>query len=140
MKPIAYLSATIGVLGGVLSQMFGGWDQALGTLLIFMAIDYMTGLMVGFTGKSKKTQSGALNSHVGYIGLCKKFLVLLYIIIATRLDMLLNLTFCRDAVIVGFIVNELVSITENAGLLGIPMPAPIKKAIDILHAKEGKKE
>ena len=70
----------------------------------------------------------------------KKLLVMLYVIIGTRLDMLLGLTFCRDAVIIGFIVNELLSITENAGLLGIPMPEPIKKAIDVLHAKEETKE
>lgn len=136
MKPLHYLATTVGLIGGMLAQLVGGWDQAMITLVIFMVIDYITGLIVAGAGKSTKTKSGSLNSHVGFIGLSKKFLVMLYVIIATRLDMLLNLTFCRDAVIIGFIANELISITENAGLLGIPMPEPIKKAIDVLHAKE----
>lgn len=136
MKPLHYLSTTVGLIGGMLAQLVGGWDQAMMTLLLFMVIDYITGLIVAGAGKSTKTKSGSLNSHIGFIGLSKKFLVMLYVIIATRLDMLLGLTFCRDAIIIGFIANELISITENAGLLGIPMPEPIKKAIDVLHAKE----
>lgn len=136
MKPLHYLSTTVGLIGGMLAQLVGGWDQAMTTLVLFMVIDYITGLIVAATGKSTKTKSGSLNSHIGFVGLSKKFLVMLYVIIATRLDMLLGLTFCRDAIIIGFIANELISITENAGLLGIPMPEPIKKAIDVLHAKE----
>lgn len=140
MKPLHYLSTTVGLIGGMLAQLVGGWDQAMITLIIFMVIDYITGLIVAGAGKSTKTQSGSLNSYIGFIGLSKKLLVMLYVIIGTRLDMLLGLTFCRDAVIIGFIANELLSITENAGLLGIPMPEPIKKAIDVLHAKEDSKE
>ena len=140
MKPVYYLSTTVGLIGGMITQLVGGWDQAMTTLIIFMVIDYITGLIVAGAGKSTKTQSGSLNSHIGFIGLSKKLLVMLYVIIGTRLDMLLGLTFCRDAVIIGFIVNELISITENAGLLGIPMPEPIKKAIDVLHTKEDSKE
>lgn len=140
MKPLHYLSTTVGLIGGMLAQLVGGWDQAMITLVLFMVIDYITGLIVAGAGKSTKTKSGSLNSHIGFIGLSKKLLVMLYVIIATRLDMLLGLTFCRDAIIIGFIANELISITENAGLLGIPMPEPIKKAIDVLHAKEETKE
>lgn len=140
MKPLHYLSTSVGLIGGMLAQLVGGWDQAMITLVLFMVIDYITGLIVAGAGKSTKTKSGSLNSHIGFIGLSKKLLVMLYVIIATRLDMLLGLTFCRDAIIIGFIANELISITENAGLLGIPMPEPIKKAIDVLHAKEETKE
>ena len=140
MKPISYISTAIGLLGGFLAQIFGGWDQALITLLIFMGIDYITGLMVAFSGKSTKTKSGGANSHIGYVGLCKKCLVLLFVIIGTRLDMLLGLTFCRDAVIIGFVTNELVSIIENAGLLGVKIPKVIEQAIDILKSKKDNKE
>ena len=100
MKPLHYLSTSVGLIGGMLAQLVGGWDQAMTTLVLFMVIDYITGLIVAGAGKSTKTKSGSLNSHIGFIGLSKKLLVMLYVIIATRLDMLLGLTFCRDAIII----------------------------------------
>ncbi len=133
------LLTVLGVIGGAITSLFGGWDSALTTLLIFMAADYVTGLIVaGVFHKSKKTETGALQSHAGWVGICKKGVILLIVLIAYRLDLTIGSTFIRDAVIIAFIGNELISIVENAGLMGVPIPSAITKAIDILKNKEDK--
>lgn len=130
------LTAT-GVTGSFITGAFGGWDKGLITLVIFMAIDYVTGLMVaGVFKKSKKSENGALESRAGFKGLCKKCMVLLFVLIAHRLDFMLGANYIRDAVIIAFIANETVSVVENAGLMGVPIPAIITKAIDVLNKKE----
>lgn len=132
----------IGVTGGFISALFGGWSSALTTLIIFMAIDYITGIIVaGVFKKSKKTETGALESYTGWKGLCRKGVSLLIVLIACRLDITLGSSFIRDAVIIAFIANETISIIENAGLMGIPIPSIITKAIDCLEedSKEIKK-
>lgn len=125
-----------GILGGFISMAFGGWDAALTTLVIFMAIDYITGLMLaGIFKKSQKTHSGALESRVGFKGLCRKGMALLIVLVAVRLDLAVGSSFIKDATVIAFIVNETISIIENAGLMGVPIPEPIIKAIDILKTK-----
>ena len=117
--------------------MFGGWDMALATLILFMAIDYVTGMMVaGIFHKSKKTENGALDSHVGWQGICKKGISLLIVLVACRLDLLINTNFIRDSTVIAFIVNELLSIIENAGLMEIPIPKGITEALEVLKSKE----
>lgn len=128
-----------GVIGGAIASAFGGWNQAMATLLIFMAVDYITGMIVaGVFHRSGKTESGTLSSNVGFRGLIKKGVCLLIVLVAARLDLLLGIEYMRDAVIIAFILNELISIVENAGLMGIPIPAVIKKAIDVLQDKGDK--
>ncbi len=128
-----------GVIGAWIATLLGGWNSALGTLIIFMVADYITGLIVaGVFHKSGKTESGTLNSHAGWKGLCKKGVMLLFVLIAHRLDMVIGADYIRNTVIIGFIANELISIAENAGLMGLKMPKVIKKAIDVLQSKEEK--
>ncbi len=138
LKGIA--SAVVGLIGSAISVLFGGWSTGLCTLLIFMCIDYITGLIVaGVFKNSPKTHSGALESRAGWKGLIRKGVTLLTVLIGYRLDLLLRTAYIRDAVTIAFITNEIISITENAGLMGIPMPEAIKKAIDILKGgQEGK--
>lgn len=131
----------IGVVGGFIASLFGGWDAALTTLIIFMGIDYVTGLIVaGVFNNSTKSENGALESRAGWKGLCRKGVTLLIVLIACRLDMVIGSSFMRDAAVIAFIANELISIVENAGLMGIPVPAVIKKAIDILKSKAESEE
>ena len=126
----------LGVIGSFIAKFFGGWDAAMTTLVIFMGIDYLMGLIVaGVFKRSGKSENGALDSRAGFKGLCKKSVVLLIVLIAYRLDLVLGSTFIKDAVIIGYIANETISIIENAGLMGIPIPEVIKKAIDILKKK-----
>lgn len=62
-------------------------------------------------------------------------MTLLFVLIAYRLDLAIGVNYIRDAVVIGFIANELISIVENAGLMGLPLPTVITKAIDILTKK-----
>lgn len=131
------ICTTVGIIGSFIVSLLGGWDNGLITLVLFMAIDYITGLIVaGVFHQSKKTQTGALESRAGFKGLCRKGVVLLFVLIANRLDIVLNVSYIRDAVIIGFMANELISIVENAGLMGIPLPAVINNAVDILANKD----
>lgn len=133
------LYSIIGAVGGFMAMAFGGWSDALITLMIFMSVDYVTGLAVaGIFKKSKKSESGALESRAGFKGICRKGVALLIVLVATRLDVVMKTTYIKDAVIIAFIANESISIIENAGLMGIPIPSVITKAIDILK-KESEK-
>ncbi len=130
------LCTIVGTVGGFIASLFGGWDTALATLLIFMAVDYATGLIVaGVFHKSQKTENGALESRAGWKGLCRKGTSLLVVLVAYRLDLVIGSNFVKDATIIAFIANETISIIENAGLMGAPIPAVIVKAIDVLKQK-----
>ena len=130
------ICAWAGVVGGVIASLFGGFDAALVTLVIFMAVDYITGIVVaGVFKNSPKTEGGALDSHVGLMGLFRKGGMLLIVLIAARLQTLTDISFIRDAVVIAFITNETISIIENAGLMGIPIPQVLLKAIEVLKSK-----
>ena len=127
----------LGIVGSYISQLFGGWSMDLQTLLLFMVVDYVSGLILaGVFKKSEKTKSGALSSNVGFKGLCKKIGILFCVLIAYRLDISIGTDYIRTAVIIAFIVNEAVSIIENVGLMGVPIPPVILKAIDVLKNKK----
>lgn len=135
MEKFAFNTA-IGLVGGLLNTIFGGWTPALTTLIVFMAVDYISGLIVaGVFKKSKKTNTGALESRAGFKGLCRKCMMLFMVLVAYRLDIVLGSDFVRNAVIIAFIANETISIAENAGLMGLKLPPVITKAIDILNSK-----
>lgn len=133
------ICTVLGIAGGALAQAFGGWDTGMTTLLIFMAIDYLTGLLVaGVFHSSPKSESGSLESKAGWKGLIRKGCTLLFVLIGARLDMVMGTTVVRDGVIIGFLLNEVISIVENAGLMGIPLPAALTNAIELLkNKKEG---
>lgn len=125
----------LALVGGTLAELFGGWDKALQTLIIFMALDWITGgiLLPGVFQKSPKSVNGAMESRAGWKGLCRKAMTLLYVLIAVRLDMLMKTDYLRDAVCIGFIANEALSIVENAALMGVPLPSAIRKGIEVLQ-------
>ena len=101
-----------------------------------MAVDYISGSVVALVfHKSTKTESGAYNSLYGLKGLCKKGLMLLFVLVAVQIDRVLGTQYVRDAVCIGFSVNEVLSIIENLGLAGIPMPEPVLKALEQLQHK-----
>ena len=131
------ISAIIGTVGGLLASLFGGWDLLLKTLLIFMAIDWFTGgfLLPAVFKKSPKSENGALESRAGWKGLCRKGMTLVFVLIAVRLDLLIGSHYFRDAVCIAFIANEALSIIENAGLMGMPLPESLKRAVSVLEKK-----
>ena len=126
----------IGLIGSGLCWAFGGWDAAMAALLVCMAVDYISGSIVALVfHKSTKTETGAYNSAYGLKGLCKKGLMLLFVLVAVQIDLILNIDYARDAVCIGFCANEVLSIVENLGLAGIPMPQAITKALEQLQKK-----
>lgn len=128
-------------IGSALSYFIGGVDTMFVVLCVFLAVDYISGIIVACVfKKSTKTESGKLNSMVSFKGLCKKFFVVILVGIAHLLDVVLDTNFIRGGVVVAFISNETISIIENAGLMGIPIPAPLQKAIDILQDREVKSD
>lgn len=130
------LCTAAGVVGSFIASLFGGWDTGIGTLVLFMVIDFFSGLAVaGIFKRSTKTKTGALESKAGFKGLCRKCMTLLFVLIAYRLDLAIGTNYIRDMVIIGFMANELISIVENAGLMGLPLPAALIKAIDVLKRK-----
>lgn len=127
----------IGTVGATIANFFGGWNAALTTLLIFMAIDYISGLIVaGVFHSSTKTETGTLESKAGWKGLCRKGMTFLIVLVSYRLDVAIGANYIKDAVCIAFIANESISIIENAGLMGVPIPKVIMNAIDVLKNKE----
>lgn len=130
------LTAGVGALGGLMSWLYGGFGDAMLVLIVFMALDYMTGLIVaGVFHKSSKSESGALESKAGWKGLCRKGMTLGIVMMAALLDRIMGTAYIRDAVVVGFIFNESLSILENAGLMGVSYPKALKNALDLLNQK-----
>lgn len=118
------------VIGGLTSFLFGGWSSLLGALVLFTAIDYVTGFLAA--GKE-----GKLSSQVGRWGIARKVVMFLVVAVAYQLDQVLgDGTVLRDAVIFFYLANELLSILENAGRLGLPIPPIIRQAVEILRQKK----
>lgn len=131
---------TAGAVGGAIAAAFGGWTHDLSWLIAFMSIDYITGLLVAFLGKSPKTEGGGLSSAVGWLGLVRKLATLLLVLVAHGLDVMIGVEYVKTAAVIAFMVNEVLSIIENAGLLGVPMPEIFKKALEVLKGKGEEQE
>ena len=127
----------LSVAGSFIARALGGWDTALQTLIILMAIDYITGLLIAAVWqKSSKSQTGALESKAGFKGLVRKGLILLVVLIGVQLDAILGLqAFCRTAIILFFCGNEGLSIVENLGVMGLPLPDFVKTKFEQLKDK-----
>lgn len=131
------LLTAIGTAGSFIAGALGGWDAAMITLVYFMLVDYVTGWILAVVfKKSHKTESGGYSSAIGLKGICKKFMILLLVMVAYRLDQLIGGSYIRDGACIVFIGNEAMSILENAGLMGLPIPKVITDALDVLHTKQ----
>ena len=115
-------------IGGWRGYFLGGCDGLLIALLLFVITDYITGVMCAIADKK-------LSSAVGFKGICRKVLIFLLVGIANILDMQVIGTgsVLRTAVIFFYISNEGVSLLENAGHLGLPIPVKIKSVLEQLH-------
>ena len=130
------LMLSLGVIGSGLSCLLGGWDTAIQTLCIFMMVDYLSGLIVaGVFHNSPKTSDGTLESRAGWKGLIRKGYTLIIVMVANRVDLQLGTSYIRDGVCIAFMCNELISIIENGGLMGLPIPQILTNSIEILKEK-----
>lgn len=128
--------AVISILGGAATSLFGGWDYAMQLLVISMIVDYISGVMLAaIWHKSSKSKDGALESGAGFKGLVRKAMILAMVLIAHHMDLAINTNYIRDALVIGFSANEILSILENVGLMGIEYPKVINNAIEILKKK-----
>jgi len=125
------IKIAVGIGGGLASYLFGGWSALLQTLVLFIALDYVVGVMVaGYHGK--------LNSKVGFKGIAKKVLILLLVATAHQIDLLLgDGSLIRDSVIFFYLANELLSILESVGKTNLPIPNVLRKAVETLNSKGG---
>lgn len=131
------VTATGAVLGALIS-LAGGWDTALQALVVFMILDYLTGVIVAAVfHASNKTKSGKLSSVAGIKGIAKKILMLFMVVAGQYADVVLGIDYFRTAVIIALIANELISLIENAGLAGIEVPI-LSKAVEALKAMDDK--
>lgn len=122
--------------GAAASYLFGGWSALLGILVAFVAIDYVTGVMAAAV-------EGKLSSEVGLKGIAKKVLIFVLVAVANLVDNAVGGGhIVRDATIFFYLANELLSIVENAGRIGLPVPDVVKRAVDVLKGKSegGKRE
>lgn len=134
MKTPSIKMILMGGFGSIMCFIFGPWTTAFQLLLVFMGIDYVTGILcAAIFHNSPKTNHGGLSSSVGLKGIIRKVLILIMVAIAHLLDTLSGTNFLRDAVIITYICNESISILENMGEIGIPIPKKIKDAIEILR-------
>lgn len=137
----AKYTAIIGAVGGFVTALLGGWDYAMQLLVIAMAVDYISGVMVaGVWHKSSKSESGKLESRAGFKGLCRKGMILGLVLVAHYMDLAIGTQYVRDAIVIGFSANEIFSILENLGLMGVDYPPMIKNALEALKNKGEKKE
>ena len=127
------IAAALGALAG----LFGEWDVTLTVLMVMMAIDYLTGVIVAACGRSPKSETGGLNSKIGFIGLAKKGFIMLMVLLAAQLDTVIGTdgTMFRTMAVGYYIANEGLSVLENAALLGVPFPEKMRKALEILRDK-----
>ncbi len=126
-------------LSAIVGYLLGGWDNMLQLLIIVMTVDYITGLAVaGIFKKSQKTENGGIETRTGFKGLVRKVCILLLVLIVTRLEHTVGGTvFCRNTIIIFFVVNELLSILENMGLMGVKYPSWLKKSLEVMNKSEG---
>jgi toxin secretion/phage lysis holin len=126
------LNLYLGILGATVSYFFGGWSALLDALLLFVIIDYVSGVIAA--GKD-----GQLSSRVGLIGIAKKVFIFFLVAIAHKIDVTLGgqTHFFRDSTIFFYLSNELLSIIENGGRIGLPIPEPITRAVKVLKGRGG---
>lgn len=113
-----------------LLRALGGWDAALMLMLLMMGLDLVSGLILSFQRRSAKTPRGGFDSGAMFLGLTRKLLMLLLVILGTALDSLLGSGICRLAVIGFYSAGEALSVVENAALAGVPFPRGLLASLE----------
>lgn len=120
---------SVAAFGGAVAGALGGWDATLRVLIMLMAVDYISGVVVAMMGRSTKTDYGGISSKAGFAGLLKKGLMLMVVLVAALLDTVIGSAMVRDAACWFYIANEGISILENMSLAGVPFPAKLKELL-----------
>ena len=124
-KTVKWFAAAAGAVAGLFMRM------PIAVRLLVLLMDYLSGVGVALLGKSPKSEGGALSSRAGFAGLMRKAMILIVILLAAVLDNLTGSAACTGAAAMFYIVNESLSILENAVLLGVPVPQKLTQALDV---------
>jgi toxin secretion/phage lysis holin len=131
---LSWLKAAFALIGGWVTAALGGWDTALQVLVMFVAMDYITGLIAAWYEKR-------LDSRIGFKGIAKKIMLFVPVAVGYWLDVLLGQEILRSLAIWFYLANEGLSMLENLGRCGVPILAPLKDALEQLKKKgEGEGE
>lgn len=127
----------VATVGGFIAGLYGGWSGTMTVLVIFMVADYLLGCACALTGKSAKTEGGHFLSSVAFVGLLKKATIMLVVLLAVQLDKAVGgaAPMFQTAAVFFYLANEGLSIVENCGLLGVPVPKALKNALEALRDK-----
>jgi toxin secretion/phage lysis holin len=125
---LVYIKWAATLVGGTITAALGGWDMALQVLVLFVVLDYATGLTAAWYEKK-------LDSSIGFRGIAKKILLFVPIAVAYALDKALGQEILRNLAIWFYVANEGLSIVENLGRAGIPIPKPLRAALEQLKRK-----
>lgn len=126
----------VAVIGAIVTPLIGGVTPLMIILLYVMGLDIISGLLCGITGVSHKTSSGNLTSSAMFRGLVKKAAIFAVIGLGYQLEAVTNIAAIRDGVVLMYIAEEALSCTENLGLLGVVIPEPIQRAIEVLKGNK----
>ena len=134
-KTVKYTKPLIAVIGAAFTSFLGGWDIMLRVLVLFVAIDYVVGVTAAWFEKQ-------LSSETGAKGIIKKFLLFVIVALAFQVDRVIGQEIFRSLAIWFYLANEALSIIENAGRCGVPIPAFLRTALEQMKQKadEGKVE
>ena len=127
-RAIGYLKLAVAVVGTFLTTFFGGWDTMLRVLVLFVAIDYVVGVTAAWFEKK-------LNSEIGARGIMKKILLFVIVGVAYQLDVATGQEIFRSLAIWFYLANEALSVIENAGRCGVPIPEFLKAALEQMKQK-----
>lgn len=137
---------TIAAAFGAVVSFFSGLPPILWVLLAVMTLDYLTGIICGFMGKSLKTEHGGLSSSTAFSGLMKKLLIIVIVALAYLLDHAVTLNVgvqfaaVSGATCLWFIASEGISVVENAAQMGVPIPNAMKRALEIMKGNDDSSE
>lgn len=132
----------IAAVAGAIAGLFGKWNAMLTILVVVMAIDYVSGLIVAACGRSPKTEGGRLSSKAGFVGIAKKVVMMLLVGLATVIDRAVGneaMVF-QTSLTFYYIANEGLSILENAALLDVRFPDKLKRALEMMREREDESE
>lgn len=123
----------VSVAGAVTSYLFGGWGSLLTVLTFMIMVDYVSGVIAAIIEKK-------LSSRIGFRGIAQKLLIFALISVAHMIDMIIGVNhLVRDATAIFYIMNEIISIIENAKRVGLPIPVFLVKVIQLFRSKSKKK-
>ncbi|MDO3408561.1 phage holin family protein [Saccharibacillus sp. CPCC 101409] len=123
------IKGAVAAFGAVVGYLFGGWNMLINLLVILVVLDWLTGWAAAWV-------RGELRSRIGFEGIVRKVAIFVVMAIAHLVDNVLgDLHLFRDAVVFFYLANELLSVIENLGKIGVPMPPVIRDAVRIFESK-----